>query len=172
MQQYLNMEERIQAYINGECNDADRITVEHKIAGDKVWREQYQAMLSVHELLLSGLEPMEPSMRFSKNVMDEIAGLTIARPARQFINPWIFRITGGILGTFLLAILVYSFSLADFSSGASDTKLPALPTIQVPEVNWTNFLGQGTTLMLFMVCTILGLYIADKLLGKKLLNHP
>lgn len=170
MQQDLSMEERIQAYIDNECIESERLFIEQKIATDKIWNEHYHGMLEIHELLSSGLEPMEPSMRFTKNVMEEISGLEIAKPIRLRQNPWIFRIAGGILGSMLLIILVYSATLIDFSSGTSDSKMQ-IPSMQIPEVNWAGYLGQGTTLLLFMVCTIVGLYLADKLLRKKLLKQ-
>lgn len=170
MQQDLTMEERIQAYIDHEFDEAERLLIEQKMDTDKNWSEHYHAVLAVHELLSTGLEPMEPSMRFTKNVMEDIAGLEIAKPIRLRQNPWIFRIAGGILASILLAIVGYSVSLMDFSPGSSESKLP-IPSMQVPEVNWAGYLGQGTTLLLFMICTILGLFLADKLLAKKSLKH-
>jgi hypothetical protein len=167
MLQNIHIEERIQSYMDGLCNEAERIEIAENIKSIPAWRDTYTSLHEIHILLQQDIEPMEPSMRFSKNVMDEIAGLKIARPIQQFINPWIFRITAGILGVFLLAIVGYAFSLTDFSSGISDSNLP-IPSIQMPTVNWTSYLGQGTTMMLFMICTILGLYLADKLLSKKL----
>jgi hypothetical protein len=167
MQQDLTIEERIQAYIDQGCSEAERLFVEDKIATSNIWNEHYQAALAMHELLFTGLEPLEPSMRFTKNVMEDIAGLEIAKPIRLQQNPWIFRIAGGLLGTILLAIVAYSLSLLEFSSGSN----LSIPAMQVPEVNWAGYLGQGTTLLLFMVCTILGLYLADKMLGKKLMKR-
>ncbi len=166
MQQDLTIEARIQAYIDQECNEAERMIIEQKIATDKVWSEHYHALLEIHELLSTGLEPMEPSMRFTRNVMDEIKGLEIARPVSQFMSPWVFRIAGGILGTILIIIVGYSVSLLDFSSDTSNYKIQ-IPSVQIPEVNWSNYIGQSTTILLFMVCTILALYLADKLLIKK-----
>lgn len=170
MQQDLTIEERIQSYIDRECNEEERLYIEQKIATDKIWTARYQAISALHELLSTELEPMEPSMRFTKNVMEEITGLEIAKPIRLGQNPWVFRIACGTLAAILVAIVGYSLSQIDFSTGSSTSNLP-MPTMQVPSIHWVGYLGQGTILLLFMVCTIVGLYLADKLLSKKSWKH-
>ncbi len=94
MQQVLNMEERIQAYIDKECNEEERLFIEQKINNDESWSRLYRSMQAMHELLSIGLETMEPSMRFSKNVMEEVAGLQIAKPTRQYLNPMVHWLVG------------------------------------------------------------------------------
>ena len=161
-----NIELQIQSFIDGEGTKAEREETEKMIAIDLQWKETYEGLMEVHRLLAGGMETMEPSMRFTKNVMDEISGLEIAKPVRLHQNPWIFRIAGGILGVMLVAIMVYMFSLLDFSSNPGSSSL-ALPDVALPKISWTNYIDNGTTMVLFMVCTILAFVLLDKFLFNK-----
>jgi hypothetical protein len=160
-----NMEELIQSYLDGEVSSEQRAFIEEKIATDKIWKKSYEGLLSVHQMLTDNLETMEPSMRFTKNVMEEIAGMEIARPVRMRQNPWIFRIAGGILGGLLMGILGYMFSRIDFSAKSSGSDLP-VPDISLPQVNWTYYIDGNTTIFLFMICVILAMVMLEKLIFK------
>ena len=166
MLQDKKIEDQIQSYIDGEISAEERSFIEKMIAGDKTWNQSYEDLLAIHYLLNENLETMEPSMRFTKNVMDEVAAYEIAKPIRLRHNPWLFRIAGGVLGSLLLGIIVYMFSLFDFTTSDSGSSLP-IPEIDFPKISWTNYLGGNANIGLFMLCTILGLVILDKYLSAK-----
>lgn len=164
------MEERIQDYLDGICSQSEAAEVLNKINTDGEWKERYEALQAVHTLLAHDLETMQPSMRFTKNVMEEVSGLTIAKPVRLRNNPWIFRSAGGILGTLLLYVMVQMFGQIDLSSAGKSSPIP-MPTVSMPEVNWGQYLGGGTTLLLFMICTVLGFVLLDKWLTSRRKAH-
>ncbi len=162
----INIEERMQQYLDGQVTTEERSYIEEMISTNSKWSRLYEELSEVHRLLSNNLEPIEPSMRFTKNIMEEIAGLDIAKPIRLRQNPWIFRIAGGILGAILLGILVHLFSLADFTSEGSGNRW-RLPEISIPEVKWTSYLSGGFSLALLMICTVLGLLLLDTFLQVK-----
>jgi hypothetical protein len=55
--------------------------------------------------LFSALETEQPSMRFTKNVMDSVEGLPVAKVSRRYVNPWIVK---GIAAMLIAAILILS----------------------------------------------------------------
>ena len=66
------MEDRLWDYIDGRMDAAERKAIEALLASDAAVREQYEDMLAVHTALSdAGLE--EPSMRFTRNVMEAVA---------------------------------------------------------------------------------------------------
>lgn len=53
--------------------------------------------------LFRGLEPEQPSMRFTKNVMDAVDGMHVAPATKRYVNPWVVK---GIAAVFILSVLV------------------------------------------------------------------
>lgn len=160
MPNIISIEDRIQQYIDGEGSKEERIFVEKMISTNQEWEEHYAALLEIHDMLQTSFEPMEPSMRFEKNVMEEIRQVKLGKPANAFINPWVFRILGGILGCFLIGIFIYAISQSDFSSNHKLFSWHPNNFI-LPKIDWTNYIG-AVQIPLFMIVTILGLYLADK----------
>src|SRR5215208_1057539 len=114
------IELRIWDYIDGLANEGERSSIEKLIAENTEWRVKYQELLEVHQLINS-TELEHPSLRFTKNVMEEIAKYQIAPAAKNYINN---RIIGGIGLFFLILIggfLIYGIGQIDWSA-ASDSK--------------------------------------------------
>src|SRR5574338_166173 len=79
------IEDRLWEYIDGTLSSSERTRIGELIASQVEWKSKYQELLAVHELLHS-TELSEPSMRFTKNVMEEIGRLQIAPATRTYIN--------------------------------------------------------------------------------------
>lgn len=165
MQAPKNIEDRIQDYLDGLCDEKEAAEVERNITADPVWENSFAEISQTHRLLQSHFEPLEPSMRFSKNVMEQISGTKIARPTRQYLHPLFIWLIGGTLATMLLFIFGYSVSLADFNTNpATPFKIPE---VKLPSVNWGSYVNQGSTLIFLLLNTILGLALLDKWLRRK-----
>lgn len=156
-----NFENRIQSYIDGLCTKDEAAEISKNISTIPTWKECYTSLLEIHLLLQNEMEPMEPSMRFNKNVMDQIAGVKIAKPARQYLNPMIIWMIGGVMATMLVLVLGYAISLADWSVAANNTTFK-MPGLKVPIVDWDAFLNSKLTILFLMINTVLGLTICDK----------
>src|SRR5688572_2061837 len=95
------MEPRLWEYIDG-TSDAEEISIVQKlIEENQQWREKYNELLELHQVINS-TDLEEPSMRFSKNVMEEISRLQITPATSSYIN---HRIIWGI-GMFFLVLIV------------------------------------------------------------------
>jgi hypothetical protein len=166
MPEHIHIEERIQDYLDGLCNEREAAEIERNIAENPAWKAAYASFSEIHQVLQSGFEPLEPSMRFSKNVMEQIAGLSIAKPTRQYLNPVVIWMIGGILVTLLVIVTGYAISLTDWSAAGSGTTLK-IPEVKMPAVNWGGYVNNNTTLLFLLLNTVLGFALFDKWLRRK-----
>ena len=100
------MDDRLWDYLDGRGNAAERSSIEELIAQNSAWKEKYRELLDVHALM-QGSELDMPSMRFSKNVMEEIAKLHIAPATRTYINNKIIWGLSLFFITMLIGFLIY-----------------------------------------------------------------
>src|SRR5215212_5996925 len=103
-----NIEEKLWGFIDGAGSAEERSVVEKLIEANREWKEKYNELLELHQLVQSSsLE--EPSMRFTKNVMEEIAKYHIAPATKTYINK---KIIWGIAAFFIVLIVgfvIYGF---------------------------------------------------------------
>jgi hypothetical protein len=156
------METRLWDYIDGLSNAAERSAIEKLVAENMEWKEKYGELLSMQELLQrSSLE--EPSMRFTKNVMDEIARLNIAPATKNYINN---RVIWGIGAFFILLItttLIYALAQIDWSAGtAPDSRI-----IDFTSVDYSKIFSNTYINIFMMVNIVLGLMLLDRYLANK-----
>lgn len=159
-------EERIQAYLDGLCTEKEATEIEQKIASDTGWSKSFEDFSEIHRLLQSGSGLMEPSMRFTKNVMEGIEGLQVAKPAGKYLNPWINRIFAGILLGFLVISLGYALIQTDWSSGNTTSALK-MPDLGNPAASISSFFNSQATLLFFGVNMVLGMVLIDYRLKQK-----
>src|ERR1700712_3520498 len=94
------MEKLIWDYIDGHLNPAEREKITRHLADDPDWQIKYNELKSIHVLLQK--EELEmPSLRFTKNVMEEIAQYHVAPATKNYINKNVIR---GITAFFLIMI--------------------------------------------------------------------
>jgi anti-sigma factor RsiW len=165
MLQNINIEERIQAYLDGLCNEAERAEIAENINRLPAWKNTYEELQEIHQILRHDFEPMEPSMRFTKNVMEQIEGIKIAKPTRQYLNPIVIWMIGGTLAIMLLVLTGYSISLTDWSATES-TATMKLPEVKMPVVHWGNYFNTNTTMLFLLINTVLGFALFDKWLRR------
>src|SRR5215203_5175286 len=105
----LEIEQRLWEYIDGHATAEETTVVEMLILENKQWRDLYQELLQVNESL-ADIDLEQPSLRFTKNVMEEIAKFHIAPATKNYINN---KIIWGIAAFFLLSIagfLIYGIT--------------------------------------------------------------
>jgi len=157
------METRLWDYIDGTSSAEERSFVEQLIASHQEWKAKYSELLEVHQLVSGHLELDEPSLRFSRNVMEEIGRYQIAPAAKNYINK---KIIWGITIFFLTTIvgfLVYGFGQINWSSGTGESRIP----FDISQIEWGKFFNNTYTNIFLMVNTVLGLMMLDMFLNKK-----
>ena len=157
-----DIEARLWEYIDGVSNEDEKSAIENLIAENAAWRTKYGELLQLHQMISSS-ELEQPSMRFAKNVMDEIGRLHIAPAAKTYINKKVIWSLGAFFITIIITFIIYGFIQVDWSAGNSG----GVGTIDFSKVDYSRMFN-NTYLNIFMMFNIvLGLMLLDKFLANK-----
>ena len=157
------MEVSLWEYIDGLSNEAERSAIEKLIVDNKEWKVKYHELLEVHQSLnLAELE--QPSLRFTKNVMEEIAKYQIAPAAKTYINTKIISGIGIFFITMIVGFLVYGFAQVDWTAaGDSQSNFG----IDLTKVNYSSMFNNTLMNVVMMMNVILGLFLLDRYLSSR-----
>jgi len=159
-------EERLWDYIDGISSPQEKTVIEQLIQTDGEWKAKYHELLDVQQLLQS-TELEAPSMRFTKNVMEEIAKLHIAPATRNYINKRIIWGIGAFFITIIVGFLVYGFGQIDWTA-QGDSKLPIdLSNVDFSKVDYSKMFNNNLVNAFMMLNVILGLFLLDRFLANK-----
>lgn len=159
----MEMETRLWEYIDGISDAAEKSIIEQLIADNAAWRAKYSELLEVHNMLdLTELE--QPSLRFTKNVMEEIAKYKIAPATKTYINNKIIWSIGLFFITLIAGLLVYSIAQVDWSVGGN-TKNSI--NVDFTAVDYSPIFSNTFVNIFMMANVILGLMLLDRVLQKK-----
>jgi magnesium-transporting ATPase (P-type) len=156
-----NIDDRLWEYIDGQSSMEEKSVIEKLIETNKQWKEKYHELLELHQLVQSSaLE--EPSLRFTKNVMEEIAKYQIAPATKAYINNKIIWGIGIFFITLVIGFLIYGFGQVDWSA-SSNEKLP----IDISKVDYGKFFNNTYVNVFMMINVVLGLMLLDRYLAAK-----
>ena len=155
------MEEQLWDYIDGRLDESERTVIENLIASDEEWRARYGELLEVQQWMAAA-ELEEPSMRFTKNVMDEIGRQHIAPATSTYINKNIIRGLAIFFISMVLGFLVYGFGQIDFRASGSE-KLP----VDLSQIDYGVFFNNNYVNGFMVLNMILGLWLLDQYLTRK-----
>ncbi len=154
-------EVRLWEYIDGLSSAEEKSVIEELIENNAQWRVKYKELLEVQQLLQSS-ELEEPSMRFTRNVMEEISKLHIAPATKTYINKNIIRGLAFFFITLIVGFLVYGFGQIDWTV-QGDTKLP----VDLTKVDYSRMFNNDWVNAFMMINVILGLFLLDRYLANK-----
>lgn len=160
------METRLWDFIDGLSSPAEKSAVEALIAANLEWQRKYKELLNVHQLMASS-ELDAPSMRFTVNVMEEIARHHVAPATKTYINKKIIRSIGAFFASLIAGMLVFLFvQVKRTSPGSSSLKLPSYD-LGLDKVDYDKvFSGLPVTLFM-LVAVVLGFVLLDMYLQRK-----
>jgi hypothetical protein len=160
------IEDRLWDYIDGLSSPAEKSAVEALIAANLEWQRKYKELLNVHQLMTgSGLDA--PSMRFTANVMDEIARYQVAPATKNYINKNIIRGIGGFFLTLITGLLIYIFGQVKWSSaGSSSLKLPSVD-LGLDKLDYGRFFTSFPVTLFLLIAVVLGLVLLDMYLQQR-----
>ena len=146
------MDAQLWEYIDGMGEAAERNLTEQLIRENQEWRSRYQELLEVHQSI--GLTELEqPSLRFTKNVMEEIAKYQIAPATRAYINNRIIWGIGLFFITMIIGFLVYGVAQIDWSA-ASDSK--STLGVDLGKVDYSRMFNSAYMNVIMMMNVVLG----------------
>lgn len=162
MQTQQNIEERLWSFIDGTATAAEKTVIEKLIGSDAAWKMKYHELLEVNEMLRSS-ELDEPSLRFTKNVMEEIAKFHIAPAAKSYINKKIIWGIGFFFIAMLVGFLIYGFGQMVFEPSGQESEISKT----VSKVYFSKFFNNTWVNGLMLVNVVLGLFLLDNYLSNK-----
>ena len=157
------MEARLWEYIDGLSAPAERSAIEKLIVENSEWRIKHKELLEVHQLLQS-TDLEEPSLRFTKNVMEEISKLQVTPATRKYINRNVIWGIGFFFITMIVGFLIYGIAQIDWSV-ASDTN--STMGIDIRKIDFGKMFNNTFVNVFMMMNIVLGLMLLDRYLNNK-----
>jgi len=105
----------------------------------------------------------QPSMRFTKNVMEEIAKYHIAPATKKYINQKIIWGIAAFFITMIVGFLVYAISQIDWLAGSTESGIG----IDFTLVDYSRMFNNSFVNAFMMLNVILGLMLFDRYLDMK-----
>jgi len=165
------MEDRLWEYIDGRSGPKERSLIEELLATSREWQEKYGELLNVHNLLAdSDLDA--PSMRFTRNVMEEIARFHVAPATRTYINKNIIRGIGAFFLTLILGFTAYILSQFHWREhNDSSNLLPRTPSLGLDKIDPSKYVNGAYISLFMLIFVIMGFVLLDMYLGRRRRHH-
>lgn len=161
------MEARLWAYIDGISEETS--IIKKLVAENQEWKAKYAELLEVHQLMFT-TELEQPSLRFSKNVMEEIARYQIASATKKYINNKIIWGIAVFFITMIVGFLGYGIAQIDWAEAGSTSSAIG---VDLGAVDYSRMFNNSLMNVFMMLNIILGLILLDRYLNmkrKKLMN--
>ncbi|WP_026897542.1 hypothetical protein [Daejeonella oryzae] len=155
------IEQRIWDYLDNSCTQKEHQEIKHLIETDPDYKTVYNELKDLSQVF-SSIELDEPSMGFTRNVMNKV---NLEPLTETFKSTTDKRIIYGIAAFFLLSIsamLAVVFYQMDWSQPVSGT----LQQYKLPDVNFSSYLNSTVINSFFFADIILALYLLDNFLRK------
>ena len=165
------MEDRLWDYIDGMSSPTERSAIDELLAANFEWQQKYSELLNLHQLLDTS-ELDAPSMRFTKNVMEEIARHHVAPATKTYINKNIIRSIGAFFLTMILGFVTYILAQFKWSgAGSGSSKILGIdPNLNLERLNTMNVsrVFNNTYVIAFMlIAIVMGFMVLDMYLQRK-----
>ncbi|MBB2150206.1 anti-sigma factor family protein [Pedobacter gandavensis] len=161
----ITIEEEIWDYIDGNSDADQRLIVEAKIAADPVYRSLYEELLEINAEM-SGMDLEEPSMSFTRNVMEQVK-LEIAPVSLKTRTDK--RIIYSISAFFILAMLgIVGYVVANSNFNLQPFKLDNF--LSSGQLNFTKYVTPTFIKVFLFVDLLLAFAYLDSFLRRKRLH--
>src|SRR5579863_4499417 len=164
------MDVRLWDYIDGLSSPAERSALEVLIAENADWQRKYRELLNIHQLM-AGSELEQPSMRFTRNVMEEITRHQVAPATKSYINKNVIRGIGAFFLSMIIGLLVFFFATLKLPSGSSssssgngssqDVKLPSVDLSGLNKLDYGKLFGSLPVTLFMLITVMMGLVLLD-----------
>ena len=156
-----NIEERLWDYIDGTAPTDERSVIEKLLQENSEWKNKYRELLEAHHLLQSS-ELEEPSLRFTKNVMEEISKYHISPATKTYINKKIIWGLGFFFIAMVIGFLIYGLGQMDWRSDG-DNNL----SFDLSKIDVNRFFSNTYVNTFMMINIVLGLFLLDNYFTNK-----
>ena len=107
-----------------------------------------------------------PSMRFTRNVMEEIAHYQVAPATKNYINKNVIRSIFAFFLIMICGLFIYFIGQIHWNGQSTGTLLPVY-SLDANKLNWGKMLNNSYVNIFIGICAILGFILVDKYLQTK-----
>jgi hypothetical protein len=158
------IEAQLWDYIDGTCNAPDKERISALIGTDITWSGLYNELALLHRSIAAHTDSEQPSMRFTKNVMDAVGKAHIAPATKKYINSGVIK---GIAALFIAIIIVtIGYALASVNWNEKGTESHFKTNFDI-----SSFFNSTFFNVFIMVNIVLALVLLDILLRRKQNKH-
>jgi hypothetical protein len=150
-------------YIDGFSTPEERSKIDRLIHENSEWKSKYHELLEIHHSV-NLVELEQPSLRFTKNVMEEIGRLQIAPAAKQYINSKVVWGIGAFFLTVIVAFVVYGVAQVDWSA---NSELQSGVVDKITSADYSKMFNNTFVNGFLMLNVVLGLLLFDRYLSDK-----
>ena len=159
----MDIEVKLWEYIDGLVEPAEKSAIEKLIEENMEWRAKYHELLDLHQSI-DLVELEAPSMRFTKDVMEEIARHHIAPATKEYINKKIIWGIAAFFITVIVSFVIYGISQIDWTAGSPDGNLGG---IDLTQVDYSKMFNNTFVNVFMMLNIVLGLMLFDRYLNAR-----
>jgi len=156
-----NIDTRLWAYIDGAVSTDEKSVIEKLLETNAEWKTKYRELLAVNDLLKS-TELEQPSLRFTRNVMEEIARLHVAPATKNYLNKKIIWGIGIFFIVMLLGFIIYGFGQMSWTSGSESNF-----SKKISQIDYRKFFNNTWMNVLMMINVVIGLVLLDNYFTSK-----
>ncbi|MBC7552685.1 MAG: hypothetical protein H7257_01765 [Taibaiella sp.] len=153
---------QIWQYVDGDCSVEDSRRIARLVATDEQWAALYAEVLSFNATVAAHLEAEQPSLRFTKNVMETIGATQVLPSPRGYVNPFVIK---GIAAFLLLALVVVT-GFAVYTTDLSAATL-LVPAFTLPHLPVKGIFTPSVLYSVIGANIIFALLLGDVLLRRK-----
>jgi hypothetical protein len=156
------VEQKVWDYLDGLGSEEERAEIEKLLQSDAEYQTVYKDLSKINHSL-SELEMDEPSLSFTRNVMDQLKGEPVPGSIKLLIDK---RIINGLFFFFLSSIAILLAVLV-FQIDWSTPSEPVSYSVQLPEFNVVSYFNEWIVKGFLFLDMIIALYLFDYFLHKK-----
>ncbi|RLJ73475.1 anti-sigma factor family protein [Pedobacter alluvionis] len=154
------IEQQLWDYIDGNLDESLKKAIEEKIALNADVKSQYEDLLKLN-LVFDGLDLDEPSMSFTRNVMESVAMVPAPVAMKTKVDKKIIYGIGGFFVISLLALLGYVFYNVNLEMPKFDLKVNL-------DFNLEKYITPAAIYAFLFADLVIGLIFLDQFLRKKI----
>lgn len=154
------IEQQLWDYIDGNLGETDKKAIEEKIASDTEIKTQYEELLKLN-LVFNEMDLDEPSLSFTRNVMESIAPEPAPVALKTKVNTKIIYAIGGFFVLSLSAIFGYILSQSKIGPVSFDLNLNF-------DVKLDKYITPTALYTFLFVDLIIGLILLDQFLRRRI----
>ena len=159
-----SIEERLWEYIDGISPATEISIIEKFLKDDAEWKHVFRELLDIKQMLESS-ELGQPSLHFTKNVMEKLSMYHAIPVTKKYINKKIIWAISAFFITLITGLLIYGFAQVDWSL-TTKSNFPFDPG----KVDFSKFFSNTYIYIFMMINVVLGLMLLDRFLAGKKLN--